>query len=673
MIRDYANKVMDYEYNAFMTLMNVSVSKHLFDEHFTVLWANDYFYKLIGYTKEEYTAQFHNHVDEYFKDDPEAVVQMAKIITDAYQSENSGYEFECSMHVKGGSEVWIRVTGRFTDETFHGIPVIYTIYTDITKLKEMQQQMEKQAEQLAAALEMAEKANRAKSDFLSQMSHDIRTPMNAIIGMTNIAAMYPEDKAKVQDCLKKISLSSQHLLGLINDVLDMSKIESGNIALHLENMSLSDVLENIVTILQPAIKERKQHFSIRLCRVRHENFVSDPLRLRQIFINVLSNASKFTPCGGDIAFEIEELACDRQGYALLRFTCSDTGIGIKPAFLPHIFDAFTRERDSRVDKAEGSGLGMAITKKLTELFGGSIQVESRAGEGAEFCISLPLEIAPSQSEQISCRGMNILVVDNDRIACEYLVQMLEELDAEAFWADNGEDAVQEVVQAHLRGCDYDMVLLDWKMPGMDGVQTACRIREELKTGIPILIVSAYDWSDIEQEAVQAGIDGFLQKPLFKSTLSNGIQNYICGTNLLHADNKMHLLKGKRILLVEDNPLNSEIAVELLSAMDARVETAEDGADGLLQFERSAKGYYDLILMDIQMVNMNGYEATRRIRALQREDAAKIPIIAMTADAFAEDIEEAKRAGMNAHLAKPFDIEALNRILYNFLADSNCTF
>lgn len=276
MIKNYANKVMDYEYNAFMTLMNVSVSKHLFDEHFTVLWANDYFYQLIGYKKEEYEALYHNHVDEYFQDNPDAVALMTQIITDAYQRKEPGYEFECPMPVKSGRTTWIRVTGRFTDEVFEGIPVIYTIYTDITDLKKMQRQ-------LSEALEMAEKANRAKSNFLSQMSHDIRTPMNAIIGMTEIAMMHTGDLEKIQDCLKKIALSSQHLLGLINDVLDMSKIESGNIALNLEHMSLPAVLENVVAIMQPSIKERGQHFSIHLKHVEHEEFVSDPLRLRHFY------------------------------------------------------------------------------------------------------------------------------------------------------------------------------------------------------------------------------------------------------------------------------------------------------------------------------------------------------------------------------------------------------
>lgn len=666
MIKNYANKVMDYEYNSFMTLMNVSVSKHLFDEHFTVLWANDYFYKLIGYTKEEYERQFHNHVDEYYRDSPEAVELMASIIMEAYQKHEPGYEFECPMPVKGGRITWIRVTGRFTDEVFEGIPVIYTIYTDITKLKELQQQLESQSKLLTDALEMAEKASRAKSEFLSQMSHDIRTPMNAIVGMTNIAAMHIEEPEKVQDCLKKISLSSKHLLGLINDVLDMSKIESGNIAMNLEEMSLPSVLENVVTIMQPAVKERNQHFFVRLQGVQHEHFVSDSLRLRQIFLNLLSNASKFTPENGSIVFEVEEFSADEPGYALLQITCSDTGIGIKPEFLPHIFDSFTRERDSRVDKTEGSGLGMAITKKLTELLGGTVSVESRLGNGTTFKVKLPMKLAEHSEGLQNCANMKILVVDNDNISCEYLVQTLNELGADACWTDNGADAVEKLLQARQSDRAFDMVLLDWKMPGIDGIQTTRMIRKDVDEKLPILITSAYDWDDIEHEAVQAGVDGFLQKPLFKSTLCDGIQRYILKQHTRSTEQKKCSLQGRRILLVEDNSLNREIAVELLSVLGASVETAGDGAIAVTIFSQSAEHYYDLILMDIQMPNMNGYDATRQIRTLPRPDAVTVPIIAMTADAFAEDVEAAKNAGMNSHLAKPFDMESLSRELRKYL-------
>lgn len=666
MIRNYANRVMDYEYNAFMTSMNVSVSKHLFDEHFTVLWANDYFYQLIGYKKEEYEELFHNHVDEYYAAEPEVVASMARIIMAAYEKNEPGYEFECPMPRNGGSIAWIRVTGRFTDEVFEGVPVIYTIYTDITKLKEMQQQLELQSKQLTEALEMAEKANRAKSDFLSRMSHDIRTPMNAIIGMVNIAAMHPGEPEKVQDCLKKISLSSQHLLGLINDVLDMSKIESGNIALNMETMSLPEVLENVVSIMQPVFKGKEQEFSVRLKGICHEDFICDSLRLRQIFINILSNASKFTQDKGTITFDIEEKSSKDSERALLKFIFTDSGAGIRPEFLPHIFESFTRERDSRVDKTEGTGLGMAITKSLTELLGGTITVESQLGHGTTFQVELPMKIAARIDGSVNCKGMKILVVDNDDIACKYLVQTLEELDVKASWTNSGDEAVKQVTEAHLAGNDFDMVLLDWKMPGMNGLQTACAIRKNVSRKFPILVVSAYDWGEIENEAAEAGIDGFLQKPLFKSTLCREIKRYASEKKPNVKKEKLQSLKGKRFLLVEDNELNLEIAEELLTTMGASVDIACDGAAGVKRFSESKEGYYDLILMDVQMPVMNGYEATRQIRALSRGDAETVPIIAMTADAFAEDVEAAKQAGMNSHLPKPFDMNALYKEIKKFL-------
>lgn len=666
MIKNYANKVMDYEYNAFLTAMNVSVSKHLFDEHFTVLWANDYFYSLIGYSKEEYETLFHNHVDEYYRDDPSAVSAMAEVILNAYRRREPGYEFECPMHVKGGGVSWIRVTGRFTDELFEGVPVIYTIYTDITKLKTLQRQLETQSTQLADALNAAEKASRAKSEFLSQMSHDIRTPLNAVIGMTSIASMHIDDHEKVKDCLKKISLSSQHLLSLINDVLDMSKIESGSIALSLESMSLPGLLEDIVTIMQPAFKERNQHFSIRLQHVQHEDLVSDPLRLRQVFINILSNASKFTPENGTIVFDVEERASEKPEYAEFQFTCSDTGIGVKPEFLPHLFDAFTRQQDSRVDKTEGTGLGMAITKRLIDLLGGSITVESQPWKGSTFRVALPMKVAASPARQEGCAGMKILVVDNDEVACECLAQTLRELDAATVCAYGGAEALEKAVQAHRSGEDFDVVLLDWKMPDMDGMQTARAIREKVDAKLPIIIASAYDWCDIQIEAQRCGIDGFLQKPLFKSTLSEGIQRYIHGRPSPAGETKLCSLQGKKILLVEDNLLNQEIAMELLTALGAAAETANDGTTAVAAFQESAEGYYDLILMDIQMPTMNGYEATKQIRALPRKDAAGVPIIAMTADAFAEDVEMAKSAGMNSHLAKPFTIDSLNKEMLKYL-------
>lgn len=666
MISKYSNKVTDKEYNLFMSLMHVCVSKHLFDEHFTVIWANDYFYELIGYERQEYEALYHNHVDEYFKDSPEEIAKMGRIILDAYERKEEGYEFECKMHVKGGGHTWIRVTGRFTDELYEGVPVIYTIYTDITSLKEMQLELEEQSNKLRKALDMAECANRAKSDFLSRMSHDIRTPMNAIIGMTNIAASHLEHPVKMQDCLKKISLSSQHLLGLINDVLDMSKIESGKMTLNKDAMFLPDLLENVITILQPSIKDKQHQFSVRLKNVKHERFLSDALRLRQVFINILSNAVKFTPDQGVITFDVEELSSDPAGVAYFKFVFTDSGIGIKPEFVEYIFDAFTREKDSRVDRAEGSGLGMAISKRIVEMFGGTIEIQSEVGKGTSFIVELPLEIDSVHNEmaldQQQLPELKIMVVDDDEVMCEYTVKMLKEIGIYAEWANSSDRAIEKVKEAHQRGKDYDAVVLDWKMPDRDGIETTRLIRQYTRQDLPILIISAYDWTDIEEEAREAGVNGFLTKPIFLSTLYNGLQKYILGHPLLPhpRPDKQFDFTGKKFLLVEDNELNREVASELLSALGATIEYAGNGAEGLAKFDDRPEFYYDLILMDVQMPVMDGYAATREIRKLSRKDACTIPILAMTADAFPEDIKAAKNAGMDGHLVKPLDIASMNR-------------
>lgn len=668
----YSNKVTDEEYSLFMSLMHVCVSKHLFDEHFTVIWANDYFYELIGYAKEEYEELYHNHVDEYFKDQQDELAKMGEIIMKAYENHEGGYEFECKMHVKGGKYTWIRVTGRFTDELHEGIPVIYTIYTDITRLKEMQLELEERSLMLRKALDMAECANRAKSDFLSRMSHDIRTPMNAIIGMTDIASSHLNNPVKMQDCLKKISLSSQHLLGLINDVLDMSKIESGKMTLNNDAMSLPDLLENVVTIVQPSLKAKQQQFSIRLNNVKHEQFCCDALRLRQVFINILSNAIKFTPENGKITFDVEELSTEQSDIAHFRFTFTDTGIGMKPEFVERIFDAFTREKDSRVDKAEGSGLGMAISKKIIEMFEGTIDIQSQPDEGTSFIVDLPLKIDEMKEEEllenISFPDIRIMIVDDDDIMCEYMVQMLNKIGIRAEWADSSDMAIAKIKEAHEQGDDYNAVILDWKMPDRDGVDTTRMIRQCTREDLPILIISAYDWTDIEEEALKAGVNGFLTKPVFLSTLCKGLLKYVLEHPQISTktQNSQFDFSGKRLLLVEDNDLNREIAIELLSSVGAEVDYACNGAQGVVKFEESPEKYYDLILMDIQMPVMDGYTATRKIRESSHKDATGIPILAMTADAFSEDIKAAKNAGMNGHLAKPLDVITMNREISKYI-------
>ena len=663
---DFTAGTSGYEYNTLMSALQVSVSKHLLDECFTMVWGNDFYYKIIGYPKDEYEAMFQNNPVAFYTHHGylEELEAIRRVTVQALTNGEPGYSILTRMPVKGGGAAWVRMTGTFTQEMIDGKQVSYTVITDVTEAveqKQLQKQLEDQAEQLKRALEAAESASRAKSDFLSRMSHDIRTPMNAIVGMTEIAAAHLDNPDKVHSCLKKIALSSQHLLGLINDVLDMSKIESGKMALRCESMLLPEVLENVIAIIQPMIKSRGQQFSIRLHNVVHERFTCDSLRLRQVFINILSNASKFTPEGGRITVDVEEAPQDRPGEARFRFTFSDTGMGIRPEFLAHIFDAFTRERDNRVDKTEGSGLGMAITQKIVEMMGGAVTVESEWGKGSTFTVMLPLRIEAQEPGEWRFPGIRVLVADDDDVMCEYTVEMLRACGVEARWVNSGRAAVEQVSLAHERGEALDAVIVDWKMPGQDGVETVRQIRGRVGAGVPILIASAYDWTEIEAEALAAGANGFLPKPLFRSTLLQGLNRYVLGREeeqYLRSGERRYDFSGKTFLLAEDNLLNQEIAMELIGAAGAVLEPAADGVEAVERFAASPVGYYDLILMDIQMPRMDGYQATRIIRAMDRPDAARVPIFAMTADAFAEDEERCLAVGMNAHISKPIEINSI---------------
>ena len=652
-----------YDYNMLMSALNVSVSKHLMDEDFTVVWANDYFYSQTLYTKEEYEKIYHNNCRKYFEQAPEEYAKFASDVAEAICENKKGYESICRMPQKGGSYIWIKINGLFSDQKVNGIPVIYATFIDVTKAveqKELQQQLEKRSQELQVALRAAEVANREKSDFLSRMSHDIRTPMNAIMGMTDIAAAHIYTPEKVQDCLRKISLSSQHLLGLINDVLDMSKIESGKMTLAEEVFELPEVMDTIVSIMQSSIKARQQQFDVRLRCIRHEQLCCDSLRLRQVLINVLSNASKFTPPGGTVSFDIEEMVSDNAAKAWFKFTVADTGIGIKPEFLRDIFKPFTREKDSRIDKTEGSGLGMAISKKIVDLMGGTIEVSSEVSAGTKFTIRLPLQISELDLGKFKFPDLKIIVVDDDIIVCEHTTELLRQIGIRSDWETDGQRAVQKVLAAHRDGKPYDAVILDCRMPGQNGVETAEIIRRSISEHLPIILISAYDSSDIEVKARQVGVNGFMTKPVFMSTLCRALQRYVLGQAAVDEQKSKADFSGKRFLLVEDNYLNSEIAVEMLESVGAVVESACNGAEGVTKFAAAPAGYYDLLLMDVQMPVMNGYEATQKIRASAKSDARTVPIVAMTADAFAEDIIEAKKAGMNSHLAKPLNLATLVR-------------
>ncbi len=540
-----------------------------------------------------------------------------------------------------------------------GVMVIFLLYYRLS-----QQQMQ----ELDQARREATKANKAKSEFLSSMSHDIRTPMNGIVGMTTIAIANIDNTERVKDCLDKITLSSKHLLGLINDVLDMSKIESGKLTLNMSQISLRETMDSIVNIVQPQVKSRQQHFDISIQNILTEEVHCDSVRLNQVLINLLSNALKFTPEGGSIKVFLEqEESPVGDDHVRCHFRVKDNGIGMTKEFQEKIFDTFTREEKAQIDKIEGTGLGMAITKAIVGAMNGTIELQSEPGKGSEFHITLDLEKADTTEADMVLPAWRVLVVDNNEDLCLSAVSSLKEIGISAHWATDGKKAVEMVRKCHDEGQDYEVVLLDWKMPEMDGLHTAREMRKLLGQRVPILIISAYDWSDIEEEAKEVGIQGFISKPLFKSNLYLGLKRYMLDevSEESHEDTKVQKFVGKKILLAEDNDLNWEIAEDLLSEAGFELERAENGKICVEKFEQSAIRFYDVILMDIRMPVMNGYDAAVAIRALPREDA-NLPIIAMTADAFSDDIQHCLDCGMNEHVAKPIDVNRLTQLLRKYL-------
>ena len=526
-----------------------------------------------------------------------------------------------------------------------------------------------QMAELDKTKQKAEHANRAKSEFLSNMSHDIRTPMNAIVGMTAIATKNIDKPDQVKDCLRKITLSSRHLLGLINDVLDMSKIESGKLTLDMELISLREVMDGIVSIVQPQISAKKQVFDIFIQDIREERVYCDGVRLNQVLINLLSNALKFTPAGGQIHVTLsQEPSPKGEGYIRTHFLVEDTGIGMSPEFQSRIFESFVREDNKRVHKIEGSGLGMAITKYIVDAMDGTIEVQSELNKGSQFHVTLDLERFEEREEEMLLPAWDILVVDDDERLCISAADALQEIGLRADWTLDGSSAIEMAERRHAEARDYHIVLLDWQMPGMDGIETARRMREKIGEDVPILIISAYDWGSIEAEARAAGVSGFLSKPLFKSTLYYGLSRFKEGAEAKNeADQEAGAdYTGRRLLVAEDNELNWEIARELLAPYGFELTWAENGRICLEKFQASEPGWYDAVLMDLRMPMMDGYEATRAIRACDRPDA-DIPIIAMTADAFSEDIQRCIQCGMNAHAAKPLDMRELLRTLQGLMS------
>ncbi len=538
--------------------------------------------------------------------------------------------------------------------------IIFCVYFRMTR---------QQLKELEAARQEALQATQAKSEFLSNMSHDIRTPMNAIVGMTAIATAHIDDKEQVRTCLKKITLSGKHLLGLINDVLDMSKIESGKMTLTAEQISLREVVEGIVGIVQTQVKAKSQSFHVHIDNIETENVYCDSVRLNQIMLNLLSNAVKYTQAGGVIQLSLfQEDAPPEKGerYVRTHITVKDNGMGMTPAFLEHIFDSYSRADSKRVSKTEGTGLGMAITKYIVDAMGGTISVKSEVNRGTEFQVILDLEKAETREINMVLPPWRMLVVDDDETLCQTAVEALESIGIQADWTQSGSKAVEMIAKHHQAREDYEIILLDWKLPDTDGILVAKQIRKIVDVEMPIILISAYDWSDFEKEAREAGINGFISKPLFKSTLFYGLKKYMETEQKEEAPEADLDLSGLRLLVAEDNELNWEILQELLSDVGIELDWAEDGKICLEKFQQSPQGYYAAILMDVRMPVMDGYESTRAIRGLQRPDAQTIPIIAMTADAFAEDIKRCLDSGMDAHTAKPINLDETISLLKKYL-------
>ena len=561
-------------------------------------------------------------------------------------------QFICvAYQVQGQAEPHVLLTGRNIDEIVH---------------KEQQQKA-----MLENALHMAQAASEAKTAFLSGMSHDIRTPMNAIIGFLTLMRDEVNNPAMVLEYIQRIDSASQHLLGLINDILDMSKIESGSTTLNVSEMNLADVIDEINTIIRPQTKAREQTFNIFVSHLDYEHLLGDKVRINQILINLLSNAVKYTQEGGTIEMRVEELSQVVNNYSRVRFTVQDNGLGMSEDYLKIIFDPFTREETRSTYGIQGTGLGMPITKNLVDLMGGSIHVESELGKGSTFTVELELRIPEEAVRETDPkfwtdhRLSRMIVADDDEQICKNIVKTMAKTGVLTDYATDGKTAVQMMRSAREAGQPYDLILLDWQMPTLDGMETTRLIRKNYSDKIPIILLTAYDWSEIEQEAAEIGITHFMSKPFFMSTFKTAVQRVMSSAEK-KVESQSDIVRDRRILVVDDIEVNRIILVKILKAMGAECDTAVNGQEAVEKFTASRPGEYDLILMDVQMPVMDGYDATRTIRSSSHPMAGMIPIIAMTANAFVDDVREALESGMDAHIAKPIQIDNLKATIHQVL-------
>ena len=631
-----------------------------------VLWSDDV-RRMFGFerSEEDFPNRLESWSDLLHKEDKERVLEGFNNGLRNFDTASYVYDEKYRILRKTGEYCWYHACARM-EELENGDRRLYGIVVDISAEKIQ----EEQQVQLAEALSMAESANRAKTTFLNNMSHDIRTPMNAIIGYTGLAASHIDNKQQVQDYLSKIAQSSDHLLSLINDVLDMSRIESGKMNLDEKPERLPDVIHTLKDIVQSDIRSKQHDFFIDTLNASDECVICDKLRLNQVLLNILSNSIKYTSPGGTISMRIIEKTVKPNGYATYEFRIKDNGMGMSPEYLKTIFDPFTRAKSSTVSGIMGTGLGMAITKNIVDMMGGTIAIESEPGKGTETVVTFDFKLTdPPKEDQYMPEfdGLRALVADDDANTCVSVERMLKAVGLRSEWCTSGKEAVFRAKVAYENGDSFRLYIIDWLMPDLNGIETVRRIRAVIGSDTPIIILTSYDWSDIEEEARLAGVTAFVSKPMFPSDLHRVLCKCLGKEQQATTGDAEHQynFNGRKLLLVEDNELNREIAQAILEECGFVVDTAADGTESVEKMKAASAGDYDLVLMDIQMPLMDGYEATRQIRALGTE-ISKIPIIAMTANAFEEDRKEALEAGMDEHIAKPFDGERLKSVLSKFL-------
>ena len=630
------------------------------------------FYNLQGEMIYAPTGTYHDFVEQVVAKyktleplDALATLILPENIRKNLQDENDIYKFEyCSI-----DENTYKIAS-FIPLEWNGTKLVKALLASMDVSQEKKAEIESH-KALKEAYRAAENASRAKTEFLSNMSHDIRTPMNAIVGLTAIAGANIESQDRVVECLGKITKSSRHLLGLINEVLDMARIESGRISLAEEDFRLPELVDNLLTLTKPAIDEHHHQLEVHVEHIEHEAVCGDSLRIQQVFVNLMSNAVKYTPDGGNITLTIKEKPNGFSELGCYEFSIEDNGIGMTPEFQKIMFEPFSRADDHRTTKVQGTGLGMAIARNIVNLMNGDIQVESAPNKGTKITVTVYLKLQENEKEQEKeLLDLPVLVVDDDKTCCESTVATLQEIGIAGEWVLTGKEAVERCYARHETNSDYFAVILDWKMPEMDGIETARRIRECVGQDVTIIILTSFEFSEIEEEARAAGVDAFMAKPLFRSRLTATLRQFTSGKKEKDARNYLEDFAktdytGKRLLLVEDNDLNREIATEILGMTGVTVETAENGKIAVEKVAAAPENWYRLVLMDIQMPVMNGYEATAAIRSLPGS-RGKVPIIAMTANAFAEDVQLAKNTGMNEHIAKPLDLNKLNDVLKQWL-------